>query len=262
MQILTLLTDFGIEDTFIGVMKGVIYSIAPQVHIVDLTHAIRPQQVVQGSLALTEAVPYFPAGTVHVAVVDPGVGTQRRAIVAEIGGQYFVGPDNGLFTAVADLARQAGQPVHFYVLDKPEFWLAQVSKSFHGRDIFAPVGAHLAAGKTLAQVGTPIDDPLRIEIPQPRQEGNQVTGQVMTVDHFGNLLTNLKPQHLQTSGRVLISVAESHIEGIVSTFGERNPGELVAMIDSSGVLQISVVNGNAAARLHADAGTAVKVQFG
>jgi S-adenosylmethionine hydrolase len=262
MQIVTLLTDFGIEDTFIGVMKGVIYSIAPQVHIVDLTHAIRPQQVVQGSLALTEAVPYFPAGTVHVAVVDPGVGTERRALAAEIGGQYFVGPDNGLFTAVADLARQAGQPVRFYALDKPEFWLAKVSKSFHGRDIFAPVGAHLAAGKTLAQVGTLIDDPRRVEIPQPHQEGGQVIGQVMVVDHFGNLLTNLKPQHLSAGGRVLISVAEAQIEGVVTTFGERQPGELIAMIDSSGVLQISVVNGNAAARLHADAGTAVKVQFG
>jgi Uncharacterized conserved protein len=262
MPIITLLTDFGTKDSFIGVMKGVIWSIAPEVQIADLTHEISAQSVLEGALVLAQSVDYFPAGTVHVAVVDPGVGTARRGLAARIGSQYYVGPDNGLFSSVLAAAEARGQSSEFYSLDRKEFWLPVISRSFHGRDVFAPVAAHLAHGTPLAQLGTPLAEPVRLMIPVPQQDADGgLTGQVLTIDHFGNLLTNLKPEHVQGAGKIRVSVGGAQIDGIVQTFGEKQPGELVAMIDSSNVLQIAVVNGNAAERLGAKIGTIVKLGY-
>ncbi len=261
MAIITLLTDFGLKDGFVGIMKGVIWNIAPETQIADITHEIAPQNILEGSLVLAQAAGYFPAGTIHVAVVDPGVGTTRRPIAAQIGDQYFVGPDNGLFTGVIEIAEEHNQKIAFYHLIHPKYWLPQVSRSFHGRDIFAPVAAHLANGVPLVELGTPISEPARIMVPRPEQTVDGWAGQVLSVDHFGNLLTNITPEQLQGRTGVVIKVGEEKIEGICQTFGERKPGELVAMIDSSGVLQIAVVNGNAAERLKAGSGTSILLRF-
>jgi S-adenosyl-L-methionine hydrolase (adenosine-forming) len=260
-KIITLLTDFGLKDNFIGVMKGVIWSIAPDVQIADLTHAISAQNVLEGSLVLAQSVDYFPAGTVHVAVVDPGVGTARRGVAALIGTQYYVGPDNGLFTSVLLAAEARGETAEFFTLDKPEFWLPVVSRSFHGRDIFAPVAAHLAAGKKPQEMGSLITDPVRLNIPLPERTASGWLGQVLMVDHFGNLVTNIKPKHLEGSKRVLISIGDVVIDGLITTFGESQPGELVAMLDSSDTLQIAVVNGNAAEQLNMKVGSIVKLNY-
>lgn len=261
MAIITLLTDFGLKDGFVGIMKGVIWSIAPTAQIADITHEIGPQNVMEGSLVLAQAVKYFPAGTVHVAVVDPGVGTTRKPVAARIGSQYFVGPDNGLFTGVIEAAEAEGTSIEFYHLTNPKYWLPQVSRSFHGRDIFSPVGAHLCKGVALAELGTPIAEPARIMVPRPEPTADGFAGQVLSVDHFGNLLTNITQEQLKGARGVVIKVGEATIDGLSLTFAERKPGELVGMIDSSGVLQIAVVNGNAADKLKVGIGTTVLLRF-
>lgn len=249
MPIITLLTDFGLRDTFIGVMKGVIWSIAPNAQIVDLTHEIPPQRVVDGALAIAGAAPYFPAGTIHVCVVDPGVGTARRPMLAVIGDQYFIGPDNGLFSLIIKNVEDLTTPSVYIDLNKPHYWLPQVSNSFHGRDIFAPVAAHLANGVKLEELGDLFENPMMIAIPVPQKTADGWLGQIMHVDHFGNLVTNLTREHLNPGMRVNIFVKNTIINGVVDTFGSKPAGELIAMLDSSRHLAISVVNGSAADRL-------------
>src|SRR5690349_21794857 len=146
MTVITLTTDFGLRNGFVGIMKGVIYRIAPQVEIVDISHGIAPQDVHEGAYTLWRAVPFFPPSTIHVYVVDPGVGTQRRALAARLGEHYFVGPDNGLLTPLIEEAERNHQPIEFIHLNNPKYWLPKISRTFHGRDIFAPTAAHLATG--------------------------------------------------------------------------------------------------------------------
>lgn len=259
MPIITLLTDFGLSDTFIGVMKGVIWSIAPEAKIVDLTHHIQPQNVLEGALAIAESVPYFPAGSIHVCVVDPGVGTQRRPMAALIGGQYFVGPDNGLFTLLIEKAADWTEAPVYVELNQKRYWLPQVSQSFHGRDIFSPVAAHLARGIALEELGSPFADPEVISIPKPVKTERGWRGQVLRADHFGNLITNLSRQQLPVDGGVILHVKGESINGIVSTFGSRPAGDLIAMLDSGGHIAISVVNGSAADKLGVKAGEPVEL---
>jgi S-adenosylmethionine hydrolase len=261
MPVITLLTDFGLSDTFIGVMKGVIWSIAPGAQIADLTHEIPPQNVLEAAMAIAEAAPYFPAGTIHTCVVDPGVGTARRPMLALIGGQYFVGPDNGIFSLLIDNAEDLTTPPVYIDLNKPRFWLPQVSKSFHGRDIFAPVAAHLASGVPFEELGDPFDDPVRIAIPVPQKTAHGCVGQVLHVDHFGNLITNITPKELQANNSVIVHVKDRTIKGLTQTFGSCPSGELIAMFDSGGHLEISVVNGSAAALLNVGSGEPVKLSF-
>ncbi len=261
MPIITLLTDFGVKDSFIGVMKGVIWSIAPSVQIADLTHEISPQNVLEGALAISEAAPFFPAGTVHVCVVDPGVGTARRSMAALIDGQYFVGPDNGLFSLLIEKGRASGAQSLFVDLNRPEYWLPDVSRSFHGRDIFAPVAAHLAKVIAIQSLGDQFTNPVIITIPQPFKTENGWQGQVMKVDHFGNLVTNLTQQQLPVDGGVILYVGTTAITDFVTTFGNRSQGNLVSMIDSSGHLAISVVNGSAQLRLGVSSGEKVNLVF-
>ena len=163
MTVLSITTDFGNTNGFVGVMKGVIYGIAPDVKIVDISQLISPQNVFEGAYAMWRAVPFFPPGSVHVGVIDPGVGTERRPIGARLGNRYFIAPDNGLLTPLILDAEQNGDPVEFVHLDNPKYWLPKMSNTFHGRDIFAPTGAHLAAGVPLKELGTPITDPIRME---------------------------------------------------------------------------------------------------
>ncbi len=249
MPIITLLTDFGLRDTFIGVMKGVIWSIAPHAQIADLTHEIPPQRVVDGALAIAGAAPYFPAGTIHVCVVDPGVGTARRPMLAAIGNQYFIGPDNGLFSLLIKKAEDLTTSPVYIALNKTHYWLPQVSNSFHGRDIFAPVAAHLASGVRFEELGDPFENPMLINIPVPQRTSSGWVGQVMQVDHFGNLVTNFTREQLNPSTRVNIFVKNTTLNEVVATFGSKPAGDLIAMFDSIGHLAISVVNGSAADRL-------------
>ncbi len=254
VAVITLTTDFGSGDHEAGVLKGVIWSIAPQTHIADLTHDIPAQSVLEAALLLWRAARFFPDGTIHLAVVDPGVGTARRAIAAQLGPQYFVGPDNGLVSLLLDRAAESSQITRFISLDRPEYWLPEVSNVFHGRDIFAPVAAHLAAGTPLNHMGTTIDDPVRIEIPKPLQTAHGWIGQVIHIDHFGNLATNLNGSHIKMMKEVIIKFKGEQIMGIVSTFGDRPSGSIIALLDSSGSLAISVVNGSAANMLNAHVG--------
>ncbi len=260
MKLITLLTDFGLQDGYPGIMKGVIWGIAPEVQIADLTHSIQPQNILEGALALGRAAPYFPPGTIHVGVVDPGVGTQRRAMAARIGGCFFVGPDNGLCTALLDRAAGDVQAVQ---LDRPRFWLPEVSHSFHGRDIFAPVAAHLANGVALDELGSLLAEVVRLIIPQPTPlaaPGRRGwRGQVIHVDAFGNLATNFTLQHLPKVGTPRLRIAGQEISGLASTFGEGQPGDLLAMLDSAGQVSVCEVNGSAARRLKAAAGEPVEI---
>ena len=259
LKIITLLTDFGLRDGNVGVMKGVIWGIAPDVQIVDLSHNISPQNVIEGAQVLGRSAPYFPEGTIHIGVVDPGVGTQRRPIAASLGSQLFVGPDNGLFTIMLERAEKENQPVKIYHTDDPQYWLPIVSNVFHGRDIFSPVGAYLANGVALDKMGNEIGDPIHLELPQPQPSEMGLRGQVIHIDHFGNIATNIQVEHIANMGPVSIRLCGQEIPCLIRTFGERPPGELVALFGSTGNLIISIVNGDAASRIQAKRGDLVEV---
>ena len=259
MGIITLLTDFGLKDGYAGVMKGVIWAIAPQVQIADLSHLIHPQDILEGALSLGRAAPFFPAGTIHLAVVDPGVGTSRRPVAARLGEAFFVGPDNGLCSLLAAHARDQGGEVQFIHLDRPEFWLKKVSSVFHGRDIFSPVAAHLANGKQLSDLGTLIDDPVLLEIPVPEKTAGGWRGQVILVDNFGNLSTNLAGIQLSGLSNLRVKIAGELILGLTRTFGDAPAGSLVALIGEADDLSIALVNGSAARRLGVGAGEPLEI---
>jgi S-adenosyl-L-methionine hydrolase (adenosine-forming) len=260
MQIVTLTTDFGAGDYDIGAMMGVIWNIAPGTRIVDLSHDIERHNVRQAALLLERSTPYFPAGTIHVVVVDPGVGTHRRQIAAQLGDQWFVGPDNGLVTLMLRLARKGGKPVKIVYTHKRQYWLNQVSSIFHGRDIFAAVAGHLAAGTRLTRLGPVIEDPVLLDFPEPQPHEGGWLGEVMDIDHFGNLEINIHRDLLEGMGPVKVISGGHVLDGIKRTFGEGKPGDLIALIDSSDYLSISLVNGSAADGMPAQVGDAVLVQ--
>lgn len=261
MPIITLLTDFGIQDGYPAAMKGVILSIASDVHIVDLTHDIPPQDVLQGALTLRRLAPYFPPGTIHVGVVDPGVGTIRRPIAAHLGEHFFVGPDNGLVSLLITKLEAHSIPIRFVHLDREEYWLPQVSRSFHGRDVFAPVAAHLARGVPLEQLGSPIEDLVRLDAPLPERLENGWRAQVLHIDRFGNLALNLTEGEVGPTRSLRVLVGGIEIDGLSQAYGDRPTGELVALFDSSGCLSVALVNGDAASRLQVTVGDPVEVFF-
>lgn len=257
---ITLTTDFGNRDGFVGILKGIIWGICPGALIADISHEIAPQDVAQGAIVLSRAAPFFSAGTVHLAVVDPGVGTGRRALAARIGAHYFVGPDNGLCTPLVEAARGANLETAFVTLDNPACWLPNVSRTFHGRDIFAPVAARLAAGVTLEDLGTLIHDPVLTPAPAPERIPGGWRARVAAVDTFGNLSTNLRAAEVSGPG-LLISIKDRHIRGLSASFGEHQPGELIALVDSDNRLALAQVNGSAARALGAGVGDEVVVLF-
>ena len=259
MNFITLMTDFGTRDGYTGVMKGVIYRVAPSAQIADLTHEITAQNILEGALVWNRSVEFFPAGTVNVGVVDPGVGTHRRPIAARIGDYFFVCPDNGLITLPLLQARERNAPVEIVHLNQPRYWLPEVSNVFHGRDIFAPVAAHLAVGVPLQELGTPVNDPVLLDIPRSKKTDAGWQGEVITVDHFGNLGTNIMGDDLPERVSLRVRIAGREIQGISRTFGERAPGELVALIDSDGALAVAIVNGDAAQVLGVQVGERVEV---
>jgi hypothetical protein len=234
-------------------MKGVILSLAGDVCLVDITHEVEPQQIMEGALMLEAAAPFFPDGAIHVAVVDPGVGTARRGLVVAAAGQFFVGPDNGLFTPVLRAGWRA------FELTAPEYRRPIVSRTFHGRDVFAPAAAHLARGVPPERFGPPVADPVRLPWPEARPTGLGLRGEVIHVDRFGNLVTSIGADQvasLAASGPVVIQVA-GHLLPLVGTYADLPAGGAGALIGSRNRLEVAVREGSAARRLGAERGTPV-----
>ena len=255
--VLTLTTDFGLNDGFVGAMKGVILSICPDAVLVDIAHEIRPQDLLQAAYVLSTAVAYYPPGTVHLVVVDPGVGSERRPIAVQTARAAYVAPDNGVLSlALAqDPARKA---VH---LTDPVYRLSSVSPTFHGRDIFAPAAAHLARGAPLEEMGEALPVSDLIELPNPAPEPHPGGGwrcAILHVDRFGNLITNFRLQSRQRGLR--IRVGERNIERVSRTFSDVEPGELVAYAGSSGYLEIAVREASAAQALSLDIGDTILIE--
>jgi S-adenosylmethionine hydrolase len=259
--VIALLTDFGSKDGNVAVMKGVILSIAPQVQLVDLSHDVGPQDVREAAWILGRSAPYFPAGTIHLVVVDPGVGTERRPMAARLGSQRFVGPDNGVATRLIDRAEKEDQPRGFFRLDRPVYWLPEVSRVFHGRDLFAPVAAHLAGGVPLEEVGTVFGDPVRLPLVTAQVFEKGVRGSVEYIDRFGNVRTNITREDLGEHRSLTVEIAGARLGPLAETFGDRPEGELVALVGSTGDLIVSVVNGSAADRLGSRVGDPVEARW-
>jgi S-adenosylmethionine hydrolase len=249
-RFITFLTDFGLVDDFVGTCHGVMKRIAPEVEIIDITHGIDPQAVQQGALVLRNTIPYMPEG-VHLAVVDPGVGSARRPVVLRDGdARLYVGPDNGLLVPAAE--RAGIQAVH--ELASPEYALEPVSRTFHGRDLFAPAAAHLALGVEPAELGPPLhpDALVRLDLPEPELRDGVVSATVLYVDRFGNVQLNLTRDHLDRVNVVpgtrleLALTGERYYATAARTFGDARPGEIVLYEDSYRNVAIAINRGNAA----------------
>ena len=269
--LLVFTTDFGLSDSYAGVMKGVALGINPEVRLVDLTHQIAPQNVFQGAFALGVSYRYFPTHTVHVAVVDPGVGTSRRPVLLETPGGSFVAPDNGLLSRVLDdYLPDSSVPsgpvelpttVRSFHLTNPEYWLHPVSSTFHGRDVFTPVAAHLSLGVAPQSLGEPTGFLEYLPIPQPRMDAGRIRGEIIYSDTYGNLISSI-PQTL-IEGRAIgeIRIKGRAIARLSRTFNDGPASGLVALVGSHGYLEVAVPNGSAAATLSASPGEPISVTF-
>jgi S-adenosylmethionine hydrolase len=258
--ILTLTTDFGADGPYVAQIKGVVLGLAPGTQIVDVSHAIGPQDIAEGAFVLAEVVEAFPSGTVHLAVVDPGVGTERRLIVVEARDQWFVLPDNGL---IGEVLRDHGSSGAWEIRN-PDLRRADVSSTFHGRDILAPVAAHLLRGGDPADVGPRLFDAEPTPPSVREADRRRLAGEVVFVDAFGNLITSIRREALAGDDPAAwqVEILGRTIDGPVATYGERPPGSLVALIGSSGRLEVAVVNGDASKRLLAARGTPVVLHRG
>ena len=276
---IVLATDFGLADAYVGMMRGVIFSINPHVAVIDLTHGIAPQDVRHGAVALADATPYFTDGTIFVAVVDPGVGTDRPAILLETPQQRFVAPDNGLLTLVCrryepgfgdtDTTGPEGLPdgCRAWRLTNSMYWRHPVSATFHGRDVFAPTAAHLSTGVSPDTLGDPAAEITALALPVPRPEGNAVRGHIVFADAFGNLVSNITADILADIGVIgreadaSVNIAGREIAGLSRTFHDPPGGGLKALLGSHGRLEVALVDGSAAAALGVGSGEAVTVSI-
>jgi len=260
--IITLTTDYGTSDHLVGVLKGVILKINPEVQIVDITHGVTPFDLLDGAMAIANAYPYFPPRTIHVVIVDPGVGTDRRPILVSGQNQYFIAPDNGVLSAVYEKEQQ------FIVrhLTAEHYFLHPVSKTFHGRDVFAAVAGWLSKNWQPSSMGDEITDFKRFVLPRPKESDGQLKGVVLRVDSFGNLITNFRVEDLPTAslekGEINLQVGSQTISKVVPTFANGTPGEVFAFIGSSGLLEIGVNRGSAAKTLGFGRGTPVLLNKG
>ena len=268
-------TDFGTADAYVASMKGVILSLNPKAVIADISHAIEPQNVLQAAFILSTAHPYFPEGTIHLAVVDPGVGSRRKAIILKTHAAFFVAPDNGILSYIIDKHdKMPGKPARHMpsiaeprnlppgleavAITNPEYWRHPVSSTFHGRDILAPVAAHLSLGVPLHKFGDRLIQVHVFNIPRPYKNARgDLIGRVLHVDNFGNLITNIRSSDLLI-GKVTIAVGKQRIQGISEHYAETEG--LAAIVGSSSYLEISLKNGNAAAFLKAKVGDEIRVE--
>lgn len=261
--IITLTTDFGTNDHFVGAMKGVIVDIAPDVQMVDISHAVQAFDVLDGALAISQAYSYFPSGTIHMVVVDPGVGTTRRPILASSDGYHFVAPDNGVLSMV--YAKE--QRMHVRHITSEHYFRQPVSNTFHGRDIFAPVAAYLAKMVDSHKFGDEIEDYVRFAAPKPKAAGeNRLRAVVLKVDRFGNLITNVTPEDAPAlftpSAKFKIVVGSREITDIRKNFAEGEPGEVFGIVGSMGYLEIVANRAAAAQILGAGKGAEVNIFLG
>jgi S-adenosylmethionine hydrolase len=262
--IITLTTDFGLKDAYVASMKGVILSLAPEARIVDITHDIAPQGIVEGGFALSCAFPHFPCGTIHLMVVDPGVGTSRRLLLASTRRHYFLGPDNGALALAFEI-----EPPEEIIHLAPELCSSgNISATFHGRDILAPVAARLALGALPAQFGTPVDDFVRAPLPSPQLGSDKSLRLcVLAVDRFGNLILNLKEKQFKEAGGCApgggfeLEIGGRIVSRLLGTYGESEGDEPLAVFNSSGYLEVAVRNGSAAARLGCAPGTLARLRL-
>jgi hypothetical protein len=257
-MLITLTTDFAPKDPFVGIMKGVICGIHPAARVVDLSHGLPPQDVMAAALILKHSAPYFPRASIHVAVVDPGVGSARRPILIASGGNYFVGPDNG----VLSLAVGPDPPARIFHLSNPTYHLRPTSATFHGRDIFAPVAAHLALGISPEAFGESLDRFVRIPWPRVAASELGIEGEILYIDGFGNLFTNIREPELIALPKknLVVCVGELVIRGIARSYSEREPGDYVALINSWGLLEIAMNQGSAQQGCRAKRGDKVKIR--
>lgn len=280
-RVITLTTDFGTSDVYVGVMKGVILNINPDVQVVDLTHAIPPHDIHQAALSIFSAYRFFPLDTIHVIVVDPGVGSNRQAIVCQTDNAFFVCPNNGVLSYL--LHKTETEDVcnaNAVTIENTDYLLPKVSNTFHGRDIFAPIAAHLSLGVPLTDFGNPLKEFVRFNVPLVNRDENTLTGEVIKVDSFGNLITNISEDILTqfllstqsnntATGKLLkqkdiihyeITAGSVHLNRLNSSYAESEPGEPLAIISSFGLLEISVNLGNASARYGLKTGDEVNVK--
>jgi len=251
--IISLMTDFGLRDPYVPMMKGVILSLNPVAKIVDISHQVKAGSIFQGALLLRESYPFFPPGTVHVAVVDPSVGSERRLIAAEVNGHAFVGPDNGLFWPVL----QEHPDPSIVHLTQDRFFLPDVSYTFHGREVFAPVAAHITLGVPLGALGDPIRDPVELPVPLPYEEEGVLYGEILRVDNFGNLITNIHRTHFESflsSAPPVIEIENLTVKKFGFTYADVEEGEPLALINSSQWLEIAVNLGRASYYLEKESG--------
>ncbi|RLE54434.1 MAG: hypothetical protein DRJ30_05200 [Candidatus Methanomethylicota archaeon] len=259
-RVITLLTDFGMKDPYVAEMKGVILNIYPQANIIDITHQVEKYNVIQGAFILASAAKYFPKGTIHVVVIDPGVGTKRKAIIIESKRYFFVGPDNGVLTMAAKM-----DGIRRIIEISAENYLGdRFSLTFHGRDIFAPVAAYLAKGVKIEELGEEIDRIVEVKLPEPQIKGERIFGIIIYVDSFGNIITNISKEHLQKIGverRLKATMrGEKSLElKICRAYGEVEKGEFLAIIDSFNLLEISMNQGNAAEKLKVKSGEKIEI---
>jgi S-adenosyl-L-methionine hydrolase (adenosine-forming) len=259
-SLVTLTSDFGAVSPYVAAMKGALLAVNPRAQLVDLSHCLPPQNLRACSFFLRSAIPFFPRGTLHVVVVDPGVGTDRALLYVATGGQQLLVPDNGCWT---ELARSCGDTPRVLTLTERRFWRPAVSATFHGRDILAPVAGHLSGGTDPNQLGRPATAWVELTLPAPLLTADKLQGEVVFIDDFGNLITNLPGDaYLGCRDRIAaVLLGCQDVPHRVATYGEGAPGELVALVSSGGTLEVAVVQGSAARRLGAGVGTPVTVQL-
>ncbi|TMA93877.1 MAG: SAM-dependent chlorinase/fluorinase [Deltaproteobacteria bacterium] len=256
-MLITLTTDFGQKDSFVGIMKGVIAGINPQAHIIDISHGIPPQDILAGALTLRHAVRYFPRGSIHVAVIDPGVGSARRPLLIEWDGNYFIGPDNG----VLSLAGENVEPTHIVHLSNPAYHLKRTGTTFHGRDIFAPAAAHLSVGVSPMALGEALGNFVKLALPEVARQDRSIEGEIVYIDSFGNLFTNIREHDLTglPRNKLDIVVRSVTIRGLSQNYASAGVGEFLAVINSWDMLEIAAYKDNAQKRIGAKIGDRVEI---
>jgi len=256
-KIITLLTDFGTKDGYVGAVKGVIKRINPQAEIVDITHDIDLYDILSASFTLNNLYKYFPKGTIHLAVVDPGVGSLRQPILIKTKDFFFVGPDNGIFSFIY----QREDITDIIILSNKKYFLAEPSSTFHARDIFAPVAAYLSLGIKIEEFGLPAKECMKFIIPEPKSKGRSLAGEIIHIDRFGNLITNISADFLENRKDAEIIMGKRKIKGTSQSYFEIKERKLGALIGSSNFLELAVNQGSAQKLLKANVGDRIRIDF-